>query len=268
MNCKRIYAIFIRQYYLIKSNPIRLVSMFLWTIIDILMWGFISKYLTTFGQATFSIVTVLLGAIILWEMMSRIQQGIMTSFLEDTWTQNLINFFASPLKIKEYLSGLVLISLAQSTVGFVIMLILTGLIFGYNIFIMGIFILPFILILIVFAISVGIFVTGMILRFGTTAEWVAWPIPFLLSIVSGVYYPVSTLPSFLQLFSKIIPSSYVFESMRNLLAGGAFSSDLAWNLSIGFVLAIAYLLIAYSFFIRVYKYNLNSGGIAKFNAEN
>ena len=191
----------------------------------------------------------------------------MTSFLEDTWTQNLINFFASPLKIKEYLSGLVLISLVQSVVGFAIMLILAGFMFGYNIFVLGIFILPFILILIIFAIAVGIFVTGMIFKFGTTAEWVAWPIPFVLSIFSGVYYPISTLPSSLQLLSKIIPASYVFESMRKLLVTGTFSSDLAWNLAIGFVLAIIYLLITYSFFIRVYKHNLNSGGIAKFNAE-
>jgi hypothetical protein len=55
--------------------------------------------------------------------------------------------------------------------------------------------------------------------------------------------------------------------MRKLLATGTFSSDLAWNLAVGFVLAIIYLLIAYAFFIRVYKHNLNSGGIAKFNSE-
>ena len=41
----------------------------------------------------------------------RIQQGIMMAFLEDIWTQNFINFFASPLKIREYLSGLVMTSI-------------------------------------------------------------------------------------------------------------------------------------------------------------
>jgi len=93
MSLKRIYAIYIRQYYLIKGNPTRLASMFLWTVINILMWGFISRYLSTFGQATFSVVTVLLGAIILWDLTGRIQQGVMTAFLEDTWTHNFINFF-------------------------------------------------------------------------------------------------------------------------------------------------------------------------------
>ena len=76
-------------------------------------WGFISKYLGSFGQATFSFVTVILGAIILWEFMVRVQQGIMMAFLEDIWTQNFINFFASPLKIREYLCGLVMTSVAS-----------------------------------------------------------------------------------------------------------------------------------------------------------
>ena len=141
MSLKRIYAIYIRQYYLIKGNPTRLASMFLWTVINILMWGFISRYLSTFGQATFSVVTVLLGAIILWDLTGRIQQGVMTAFLEDTWTHNFINFFASPLKIKEYLSGLVLTSLISSFIGFAFMVAFAGIAFGYNVFKAGLFML-------------------------------------------------------------------------------------------------------------------------------
>ena len=89
----------------------RLASIFLWLLVDIILWGFISRYLGSLGQATFGFVTVILGAIILWEFVSRIQQGMMTSFLEDIWTQNFINYFASPLRIAEYLSGLVLTSI-------------------------------------------------------------------------------------------------------------------------------------------------------------
>ena len=100
MSLSRTLAIFVRQLFLLKSNPTRLVSIFLWLIIDIIQWGFISKYLGSLGEATFGFVTVALGAIILWEFMSRIENGIMMAFLEDVWSQNLINFFASPLKGK------------------------------------------------------------------------------------------------------------------------------------------------------------------------
>ena len=107
MSLARIYAVFIRQVYLFRSNPIRWVAVFLWIFIDIILWGFINKYLSTFGAATFSFVNVVLGAIILWDFLTRVQQGVMTTFLEDIWSQNFINFFSSPLKIKEYVAGLV-----------------------------------------------------------------------------------------------------------------------------------------------------------------
>ncbi|HEY3275990.1 MAG TPA: hypothetical protein VGJ94_05170, partial [Syntrophorhabdaceae bacterium] len=81
MSLLRIYAIFVRQFFLLKSNPTRLVSIFLWLVIDILQWGFISKYLDTFGNVTFNFINVILGAILLWEFMSRIQQGILMAFL-------------------------------------------------------------------------------------------------------------------------------------------------------------------------------------------
>ena len=111
MSVSRIYAIFIRQVFLIKSNPTRLVSMFLWIIIDVILWGFITKYLISLGKDTFSFVNIILGAIILWGFMTRIEHGLMMAFLEDIWSRNFINFFASPLKISEYLAGLVTTSI-------------------------------------------------------------------------------------------------------------------------------------------------------------
>lgn len=267
MSISRMYAIFVRQIYLIKGKPMRLASMFLWTIMNILMWGFISKYLGTFGGATFGLVTVLLGAIILWDFFGRIQQGVMTAFLEDIWSQNFINFFASPLKISEYLAGLSAISLVLTVFGFVFTVALAGLLFGYNIFKIGILLLPAIVILIVFGLAIGVFVSALMFRLGPSAEWIAWPIPFVLSIFAGVYYPVSTLPVALQWFARLIPASYVFESMRAVLASQSFQENLFKDLSIAMILSLAYLLLGYWYFIKVYQRNLNAGGIARFSAE-
>lgn len=267
MSLKKIYAVFIRQWFLIKSNPTRLAGMFLWLVIDIIQWGFISRYLGTFGNATFNIVSVLLGAIILWEFMTRVQQGLMTGFLEDIWSQNFINFFASPLEIKEYIGGLVLNGIASSVTGFIMLSFIAGIFFGYNVFKIGILILPFLFLLLLFGMAIGIFISAIIFRFGPTAEWLGWPIPFALSIFSGVYYPISTLPQGLQIIARFIPASYVFESMRSILSRGAAASNLGSNFIAGFALALVYLFITYSFFIRVYKHNMKNGNIARFSAE-
>ena len=244
------------------------MSAFIWAILDVLLWGFISKYLSSFGGATFSFATVTFGAIILWDFTSRIQQGIMTAFLEDIWSQNFINFFASPLKLPEYIAGMILSSIMTGVIGLGLMAGIAGLLFGYNIFKIGLLIALFLFILFVFGVAIGIMISALIFRYGPAAEWVSWPIPFVLSMLSGVFYPVSTLPSLLVIFAKIIPSSYVFEGIKSTLATGSLSEANAINIFIGGILSVAYLFFAYWIFIRVYQRNLKTGALARFSAEN
>ncbi len=267
MDPSKIYAIFIRQFFLIKNNPTRLANTFLWLVIDVTEWGFISKYLATLGYATFGYVSVILGAVILMQFMTRIQQGIMAFFLEDIWTQNFINYFASPLKVSEYVAGLILSSIATAIIGFMIMIGIAGLAFGYNLFEIGFLLLPFMTVLFIFGMAVGIFVAGVIFRFGPSAEWAGWPIPIVLSLFSGVFYPISTLPTFMRAFAALLPSSYVFESMRGMIAGQLSGQSLVLNLGIAGVLAAVYFFAAYWFFVRIYRYNLKHGTIARFNSE-
>ena len=267
MSLSRISAIFMRQIFLFRGNPVRLVSIFLWLVIDVIQWGFISKYLGSFGQATFNFVTVILGAIILWEFMARVQQGIMMAFLEDIWTQNFINFFASPLKIREYLCGLVMTSVATSLAAFLIMVVLAGAAFGYDMLKIGLFLVPSMLILLIFGIGMGIFVSGVVFRLGPSAEWLGWPIPLVLSIFAGVYYPLSALPPALRAFARLVPPSYVVQSLRTILASGTFPAHLAADLLVGALLSILYLIGASYFFAAIYRRNLKSGSIARFNAE-
>lgn len=267
MSLKRIYAIFIRQVFLIKGNPTRLVSTFLWILLDIVLWGFINKYLSALGSATFSFTNVILGAIVLWDFMSRIQQGVMMAFLEDIWSQNFINFFSSPLRIKEYVAGLVLTSLTIGSIGFVVMVALAGAAFGYNVLKIGLVILPFLLVLFIFAVAMGIFMTAIILRFGPSAEWLGWPIPFFMSIFVGVYYPVSILPAAFQAVARIIPATYVFEGLRGITGGASPAVNLSGDLLIGALLAIFYLIAMYMFLVMIYRRNLKNGRLARFGAE-
>ncbi|MBN2292530.1 MAG: ABC transporter permease [Pirellulales bacterium] len=267
MSISRIYAVFLRQVFLIRSNPTRLVSMFLWIIMDVILWGFITKYLGSLGRDTLSFVNIMLGAIILWGFTTRIEHGVMTTFLEDTWSRNLINYFASPLQIDEYICGLVVTSIAMGICGLLLMLLIAGLCFGYNIFAIGFYLLPFLLVLFIFGIAIGIFVSALIFRLGPAAEWIGWPIPMVLSVFSGVFYPVSNLPKFLRVVSRVLPASYVFESMRAILMNRLFPGRLVIYLCIGLALSCAYLLVTYFFFVRVYRYNLKHGTIARFNIE-
>ena len=74
--------------------------------------------------------------------------------------------------------------------------------------------------------SVALVVAGLLLRNGLGAENLAWGIMFLFLPLTCVYYPVSVLPDWLQIFAWMLPPTYVFEGMRALLIDKVFRADL------------------------------------------
>jgi ABC-2 type transport system permease protein len=69
-------------------------------------------------------------------------------------------------------------------------------------------------------------VSGLVLRNGLGAENFAWSIMFLFMPLTCVYYPVTTLPSWLQPVAWALPPTYVFEGMRAVLVQHVFRGDL------------------------------------------
>jgi ABC-2 type transport system permease protein len=191
---------------------------------------------------------------------------MMMAFLEDVWSNNLINYFASPLKVSEYTIGLVASSIVTALLGFLAMSVIAGLGFGYDIFIIGLSMIPFVGILFLFGMALGLFTCAAIFRLGPTAEWLSWPLPMILSLISGVYYPIDTLPGFLAHIARMFPPAYVFESLRSQLEQAATMELVVQNLLLGSGLAVLYLFLSYRFFLHVYHHNLRTGKLARFNA--
>jgi len=74
--------------------------------VDLLVWGFLTQYLQRNTSGAFPhFITYLLGAMILWDVLFRAQQGVAISFLEDVWTRNLLNIFVAPVRTVEYLGA-------------------------------------------------------------------------------------------------------------------------------------------------------------------
>src|ERR1700733_8107135 len=117
MNPRRAAAIVLRQFYLLRGSPTRILPMFAWVAIDVILWGFITRYLNSVASAGFNFVPAMLGAVLLWDFLTRVMQGVTTAFFEDVWSRNFLNVFATPLSISEYVTGLVLSSIATSAVG-------------------------------------------------------------------------------------------------------------------------------------------------------
>lgn len=260
MRFHRIWALFMRHLYLYKRSLPRLMEIFYWPFLDLLLWGFISLYLVRFREGMPNFVAFLLGALILWDILFRSQQGISVSFLEDVWARNLLNLFASPLKPMEYISALVLVSFFKITIAGAVLSLLAWLLYSFNIFVIGISLIPFILSLVVLGLAIGIFTTSLILRFGQQAEVLAWGIALIFQPVSAVFYPVSVLPPFLQAVARYVPASYIFEGMRAVVTTGKFPlTELLWS----FGLDAVYLLAALLIFCRVLRVVRKLGLLAR-----
>jgi ABC-2 type transport system permease protein len=135
----------------------------------------------------------------------------------------------SPLKPIEFLISLMVMSLIRLAIGVIPMTLLAMVLFRFNFYGIGLPLIAFFCNLIFTSWSVGIFVSGLVLRNGLGAESLAWTIMFLLLPLTCVYYPVSVLPGWLQVVALALPPTYVFEGMRALLIEHIFRADLMWR---------------------------------------
>jgi ABC-2 type transport system permease protein len=264
MKLRPVAAIALRQLYLMRSSPTRFLPMIAWVVIDMILWGFISRYLNSVTHTGINFTSSLLGAVLFWDFFTRVMQGVTMAFFEDVWSRNFINLFASPLLISEYLGGLVLTGSVTSLVGLLAMLAIATPLFGLHYAALGLLLIPFVMVLFLFGIALGVVSSALVLRLGPAAEWLIWPLPAFLSPFVGVFYPLATLPAWMQAVGHALPPSYVFEAMRAVVGGQPYPATALWA---AVALAALYVLLACWIFTLIYRYVVRSGLLARYSAE-
>lgn len=261
MKIHRIYAIILRYLYLFRHSFDRLSDAFYWPVIDLLLWGLTGSYIkNSSGGGQLNIIAMILSGILLWIIVWRGQYEITVNLLEDLWNKNLINIFGSPLNFNEWISAFLIIGFIKSIISLLFASLIAFLLYRFNILIFGYYLLPFYLILIMFGWAVGFFVAGIILRYGTKLQSLAWTVIALLSPFSAIYYPLSILPEWAQKVAVFVPTSYIFEGGRKLL----MTRSLSWEyFLLPLVLTTIYLLIAVLWIRRSYDIVLNKKGLVK-----
>ncbi len=249
MNIGRIGGLLSRHLYLYQRSVARLLEIFYWPFLDLVVWGFITMYLAKQGNELHGAVTFFLGALILWDVLFRAQQGIALSFLEEMWARNLMNLFASPLTIGEYLAATMIMSIMKVVAVGTLMMLFALLVYSYDIFVIGFSLVPFVINLLLSGWIIGVLTTSIIMRFGQQAEVLAWGMVFLFQPISCVFYPLDVLPEILQKVAWMVPPSHVFEGMRQVLLSGEFPSmHLIWATGLNSIYLVAMILWFYHTF--------------------
>ena len=256
MKLHRITAIVFRHLYLYRRSLPRIMEIFYWPFLDLVIWGFITLYLARYQTQVPGFVTFFLGALILWDVLFRSQQGITISFLEELWSRNLMNLFASPLKPSEFLAATMIMSIFKVACVSLVMGLCAWLFYDYSILIIGLWLLPFVLNLVVTGWVIGVFTTSLIMRFGQEAEVLAWSMVFLFQPISCVFYPMDVLPVWLKPVAWANPAAHVFEGMRGVLSqSGQPVEHLGWAIGLNLLFLTAMI----AWFHRTFAYCRNQG---------
>ena len=223
---RRVAAMMLRYWYLLRASWPRLLDLVYWPTVQMLTWGFLQYYIATNAGFFARAGGTFIGAVLLWDILFRGQLGFSISFLEEMWSRNIGNLLMSPLRPFEFIAALMMMSVVRLSIGLVPVTLLAIAFFGFNLYALGLALVAFFLNLMLTSWAIGIFVSGLILRNGMGAESFAWSIMFLFMPLTCVYYPVTTLPTWLQPVAWMLPPTYVFEGMRALLINKVFRPDL------------------------------------------
>jgi ABC-2 type transport system permease protein len=247
---QRVGAMVLRYVYLLRRSWPRLLELVYWPAMQMVLWGFISVFFARNSAWVAQASGVLLSGVLLWDVMFRGQLGVSVVFFEEMYSRNLGHLFASPLRPYELVIALLVISFIRTVIGVGGAALLAIPLYHFSIFSLGFPLVAFFANLLVMGWAIGLLVGGLVLRYGLGAENLAWVAIFAIAPVSGIYYPISVLPDWLQVVAHALPSSYVFEGMRAVLFDHVFRVDL---LLAAVALNVLYLGLGIAAFLAIFR---------------
>lgn len=256
LNFTRIRTVVLRYFYAHRRTPSSFFDFLYWPLIDIFLFGFIGVWFST-QQSPHAVASLMIG-LVLWQVSFRTNLEISRNLIQELWEENLINFFATPITISEWLIGLMLCGFLAVLITIPYGTLLVYAIFGQNIFSIGFVMIPLIILLIMSGWVLGLFASAILIYYGQKIETMVWAMGWLPAPFCSVYYPLEVLPTWMQLIGKCLPMTYAFQAVRVALNTGTTSYS---DIGISFALNIVYLIAAIMFFNHQFKkskqYGLN-----------
>lgn len=256
MKIYRIYGITLRYLYLFRRNPDKMVDVFYWPTIDLILWGITTIFIKSLEPGFSTIVIMIVSGIIFWQAVWRGQIEITVNILEELWNKNLVNIFIAPLKFSEWVSSFLILGFSKLLVSFSFVSLLAFILFKVKIFLFGLYLAPLIILLLMNGWWMGIMIGSVVLRFGTRVQNLTWSFPWAFSPFFGIFYPISILPDWAQKVSAIFPTSYIFEGVRQIINTGQMDPN---KIVMSFVLNVVYLSLAVLMLKRSFNKALGKG---------
>lgn len=239
-----------------------IVDVVIYPLMNIVVFGFISKYLLgTTSKGTFLSLIV---AMLFWQIFSTSQYTVSIATLWNMWSHNLTNLFTSPITITEYFFAHALTALIKALLVFGIGSLIAYFQFGYSVIqLPPLFLLIIMLNLYISGVAIGLVLIGLIFAHGTRIQALTWGFVAIIQPLACVFYPLSIMPEPFQSISRILPLTYMFESLRQTIADGAILASTQSLLIIGSILTLLYFVLAILLFNHFVNDSKETGQFAK-----
>lgn len=191
-------------------------------------WVFVFVFYAIVNSATIALIgkaqddfrltlTLLLG-VLLWSFLSAMYNEIANSISYERWEGTLEYTFMAPVSRLIHLSGVSLFAVLFSVVRTIVILI--GLVLFIQVSVSGANLLGVLVVLLVGSLAfMGLGLMAAILPVMSPENGAQATNIFqgVLLLVSGIYYPVSVLPAWLQPLAYLSPATYALEASRKLM---------------------------------------------------
>ncbi len=257
MRWHRVSTITLYAWYHARHSMETWVDLVWFPLINIVLFGFFLNFFLNLQPVE---TTAIIIGLIFWEVMRVIQYSISVGMMWDVWSKSFSTLFVSPLSMPEFIIGQTLGGVTKAIFVFGLLSVLAWRLFGLNAFVLGAMLVPYVLLLILFGVSMGLFVLGMIVRFGTDIQSLSWSMIYLYQPISAVIYPLQALPESVRWLAYISPMTYVMEAVRVQLATGRVAGDL---LAMSLVVNLVYLGATAALFAWAVKWSKQTGAFAR-----
>ncbi len=217
-----LYGVVERNLYLTKRYFLWDLAFLLWTIANTLTIVFISRGVDLTPAARNDLATKLLVGGVIWAFLGIIFEIVTETVAWERWEGTIEYTFMAPVSRPVHLIGMgvyaVIYGLVRAAAVFVAVVLFIGIHlphanYGAAIALLSIASISFI--------GVGMMTAVLPLISPEKGTQLGFVAQGLMLVVSGVYYPVSVLPSWMQWIAKISPATYALRGNRDQILHGA-----------------------------------------------
>lgn len=263
MNYLRIKTVVRRHAYVLWRAPHRWFDIAFWPLMDVILWGSLGTYVASLdGPTSSASATFLLAGIIMFHVLFQSQIAVATGFMEETWSRNLLNVLTTPVTEIEYVAGTAVFGFVKVALALTTLSITALAFFAFHLSSIGWSMIPIAAILVMVGWGVGIAGIGFVLRFGQGAEVITWGSNFILMALSGVFNPIEALPGVLQPIARLLPSTYAFAALRDVLAG----EPLPWDdIRAGLIGSVVFVIAGFAYAALMLRTFRKRGYVTRFS---